>query len=154
MSGTLAVVQPSLVWESGPLKRRDLTIPKGAKTNPTGSMLFTKGAMKHIDQRHYFRDNVFNALNWHYDTANSKKHMERAEAQFRLIIRDVDYGVFTLRLSHNTRTDAKAFKQNNSMTQLHWGQVRSLVAHMDLLDRTIYLYRYETKQNLFALEID
>lgn len=144
----------SLVWESRPLTRRYLTIPTGANTNPTGSMLFTKGAMDDIDQRHYFRDEVFNGLDWHHDTAPGKEHMERAEAQFRLIIRDVDYRVFTLRLSHNTRTDTAAYEQSNSMTQLHWGEARPLVASEDLLDRTMYLYRDETDLDLFVLEID
>jgi hypothetical protein len=146
--------QLSLVWESRPLTRRYLTIPTGANTNPTGSMLFTKGAMDDIDQRHYFRDEVFNGLDWHHDTVPGKEHMERAEAQFRLIIRDVDYGVFTLRLSHNTRTDTAAYEQSNSMTQLHWGEARPLVAREDLLDRTMYLYRDETDPDLFVLEID
>jgi len=146
--------QLSLVWESKALTRRYLTIPTGENTNPTGSMLFTKGAMEDIDQRHYFRDEVFNGLSWHYDTAHGKEHMERAEGLFRLIIRDVDYGVFTLRLSHNTRTDTAAYEQKNSMTQLHWGEVRSLVAREDLLDRTMYLYRDETDPDLFVLEID
>jgi len=146
--------QLSLVWESRPLTRRYLTIPTGANTNPTGSMLFTKGAMDDIDQRHYFRDDVFAGLNWHHDTAPSKEHMERAEAQFRLIIRDVDYGVFALRLSHNSRTDTAAYEQNNSMTQLHWGEARPLVAREDLLDRIMYLYRDEAAPNLFVLEID
>lgn len=154
VSGTSAGDQLSLVWKSSPLTRRYLTIPKGANTNPTGSMLFTKGAMENIDQRHYFRDHVFNDLDWQHDKADSRKHLERAEAQFRLIIRNVDYGVFTLRLSHNTRTDTKAYEQNNSMTQLHWGQVRSLVAREDLLNRTMYLYRHETEKKLFVLEID
>lgn len=146
--------QLALVWESRPLTRRYLTIPTGANTNPTGSMLFTKGAMDDIDQRHYFRDEVFSGLGWHHDIAPGKEHMERAEAQFRLVIRDVDYGVFTLRLSHNTRTDTAAYEQSNSMTQLHWGQARPLVAREDLLDRTMYLYRDETAPDLFVLEID
>lgn len=143
-----------LVWESRPLTRRYLTIPRGANTNPTGSMLFTKGAMDDIDQRHYFRDEVFSGLGWHHDTAPGKEHMERAEAQFRLVIRDVDYGVFKLRLSHNTRTDTAAYEQSNSMTQLHWGEAQRLIAREDLLDRTMYLYRDETDPDLFVLEID
>lgn len=146
--------QLSLVWESRPLTRRYLTIPTGATTNPTGSMLFTKGVMDGIDQRHYFRDEVFKGLNWHLDTVPGKEHMERAEARFGLIIRDVDYGVFTLRLSHNTRTGTAAYKQSNSMTQLHWGEARPLVAREDLLDRTMFLYRDETDPDLFVLEID
>jgi hypothetical protein len=146
--------QLTLVWESKPLTRRYLTIPTGANTNPTGSMLFTKGAMEDIDQRHYFRDDVFAGLAWHHDTAPGKEHMERAEGQFRLIIRDVDYGVFALRLSHNTRTDTAAYEQSNSMTQLHWGEARPLVAREDLLDRVMYLYRDDADPDLFVLEID
>ena len=37
-------------------------------------MLFTKGVMDDIDQRHYFRDEVFNGLDWHHDTAPGKEH--------------------------------------------------------------------------------
>jgi len=51
-----------LIWESGKLTERDLNIPKGSNTNPTGSMLFKKGKTEDIDQRHYFRDTVFSAL--------------------------------------------------------------------------------------------
>ena len=80
--------------------------------------------------------------------------MERAEARFQLVIRDVDYGVFTLRLSHNSRTDTRAYEQRNSMTQLHWGEARPLVAREDLLGRTMYLYRDEVDDGLFILEID
>ena len=146
--------QLSLVWESNPLTRRYLTIPTGVNTNPTGSMLFTKGVMEDIDQRHYFRDEVFSGLDWHFDNASGKSHMERATGQFRLIIRDVDYGVFPLRLSHNSLTDTAAYEQRNSMTQLHWGQARPLIAREDLLDRAIYLYRDESNPSAFVLEID
>lgn len=146
--------QQLLVWESRPLTRRYLTIPTGVNTNPTGSMLFTKGVMDNIDQRHYFRDEVFKGLNWRHDTSPHKAHIERAEGRFRLIIRAVDYGVFTLLLSHNTLTNTASYEQNNSMTQLHWGEVRPLVAREDLLDRTIYLYRDGNDPDLFTLEID
>lgn len=143
-----------LVWESKPLTRRYLTIPAAEDTNPTGSMLFTKGAVDDIDQRHYFRDVVFAGLPWHADTIPGKEHFDRTEAKFRLIIRDVDYGVFTLRLSHNTRTDTPAYAQRNSMTQLHWGEARPLIAREDLLERILYLYRDESAPDLFVLEID
>lgn len=144
----------TLAWRSKPLSRRHLTIPTGANTNPTGSMLFGKGGLDNIDQRHYFRDEVFADLNWQFDTATRTKHMERTEAQFQLVIRDVNYGVFTLRLSHNSRTDTKSYEQRNSMTQLHWGEAQRIVAREDLLDRIMYLYRDRADQGLFVLEID
>lgn len=138
-----------LVWQSNPLTRRDLNIPTGLVTNPTGSMLFSKGAMEGIDQRHYFRDDVFSDLPWRIDP--QLRHYERVKERFRIIIRNVDHGVFNLQLSHNTRVDTKAYNQGNSMTQLHWGEVRWLIAKDDLLGRTMYLY-HETDQ--FTLEID
>lgn len=143
-----------LLWESNPLTRRYLDIPTGSNTHATGSMLFTKGAMDDIDQRHYFRDEVFGNLNWQNDTSPQKAHMERAEAQFQIVIRGVDYSIHTLRLSHNSRTDTKSYQQNNSMTQLHWGEARSLIAREDLLDRTMLLYRNNSQPNLYILEID
>ena len=144
----------TLVWQSKPLKRRHLTIPTGATTNPTGSMLLGKGEMDGIDQRHYFRDEVFAQLNWQFDKAAKTKHMERAEAKFQLVIRDVSYGMFDLRLSHNSRTDTKAYEQRNSMTQLHWGEARQIIAREDLLSRTASLYRDSIDEGSFVLEID
>ena len=144
----------TLVWESNPLTRRHLTIPTGTRTNPTGSMLFGKGTLDDIDQRHYFREDIFANLNWQFDTEERTRHHERAEARFQLVIRDVNYGVFTLRLSHNTRTDTKAYEQSNSMTQLHWGEARPIIARADLLGRTMNLYRDDADDGLFVLEID
>ena len=144
----------TLMWRSKPLLRRHLSIPTGANTNPTGSMLFGKGDMDQIDHRHYFRDKVFDGLAWQFDVAAGKSHLERAEARFKLVIRDVNYGVFTLRLTHNSRTNTAAYRQRNSMTQVHWGEARRVIAHDDLLGRTMYLYRDAADPELFVLEID
>ena len=144
----------TLVWQSNPLTRRHLNIPTGANTNSTGSMLFGKGALSGIDQRHYFRNEVFANLDWRFDTTPGREHMERAEARFQFVIRDVNYGVFTLRISHNSRTDTAAYQQRNSMTQLHWEDARTLVAREDLISRTMYLYRNEVDTGLFVMEID
>jgi HKD family nuclease len=146
--------QLDLVWESNSLTRRPLNIPTADGTNPTGSMFFTKGQMTDIDQRHYFREDVFGALGWKHDDAVGKEHLERAKAKFRIIIKDVNYGVFEMSLTHDSRTDSPAYKQNNSLTQLHWGDVKPLVALEDLLDRTMFLYRDDEQAGLFVLEID
>lgn len=142
------------VWESNGLTRRHLNIPTGENTNPTGSMLMGVGAWEGIDQRHYFRDEVFQALDWNLDTEPRTSHIERAEAQMRLIVKDVDYGVRTLHLSHNTLTNTRAYEQRNSMTSLHWGDARPLVAHEDLLGRVLRLYRETEDPTRFTLEID
>ena len=142
------------VWESKGLTRRHLNIPTGVNTNPTGSMLLGVGAWENIDQRHYFRDNVFAALNWARDASPRTAHIERAEARMRLIVKGVDYGVHRLHLSHNTRTNAKAYKQRNSMTGLHWGEAKSIVAKEDLLDRVLKLFRETDDPTRFTVEID
>ena len=82
----------TLLWESGPLTERDLNIPKGSNTNPTGSMLFKKGKMENIDQRHYFRDEVFASINWVFDTRVGSTHLEKAAALFRIVVLGKDYG--------------------------------------------------------------
>lgn len=115
-------------------------------------MLMKKGAFDNIDQRHYFRDDVFPNLNWQVDP--SKPHLERAIAQFRVVIKDVDYGTFALRLSHNTDTNSASYKQKNSMTSLHWGEARELIAKEDLLDRILSIYADTKTADQFTLEID
>jgi HKD family nuclease len=142
------------VWESNGLARRHLNIPTAENTNPTGSMLLGVGAWTGIDQRHYFRDDAFAALVWTPDADPHTAHIERAEAQIRLIIKDVDYGNHTLRLSHNTRMDTAAYEQHNSMTSLHWGEARPLVAHEDLLGRTMRIWRSTLDPTKFQIEID
>lgn len=143
-----------LVWTSNPLTRRPLNIPTAANTNPTGSMYFTKGQNAGIDQRHYFREEVFKGLAWANDEAAGKEHLERAVAKFRIVIKDVNYGVFDLNLTHDSRTDSPTYEQNNSVTQLHWGKVKPMVARDDLLGRTMLLYRDTSQPDQFVLEIN
>ena len=141
-----------LVWTSKPLTERSLSIPINQNTNATGSMLFAKGTALGIDQRHYFRDAVFSNVQWGMDA--QKAHIERTVVAFQLVIRGVDYGVFNLQVSHNILTTTRAYQQRNSMTQLHWGTARSLVARQDLLGSTLYLYRERIHGRRFIIEID
>ena len=145
-----------LVWLSGPLTRRDLNIPTGSTTHATGTMLFKKGAWRDIDQRHYFRQEVFNHLDWKFDDKSGREHLERAEAWFQIVVSGVNRGLHRLEVSHNTRTDTPTYRQGNSMTALHWGTARPLVAQESLLDRTIQLYKDsdDPEGNSFILEID
>lgn len=144
--------QQNLMWESGPLKERDLNIPKGSNTNPTGSMLFKKGLTEGIDQRHYFRDIVFASLNWVFDTRKGSTHLEKAAALFRIIIFGKDYGTFALTITHNPRTDTRSYEQNNGMTSLSWGDAKSLIANDKLIGKNAKLYGNNT--NEFSLIIE
>jgi hypothetical protein len=140
-----------LLWTSNILTERDLCIPTGNNTNPTGSMLFKKGAATGIDQRTHFRDNIFQNLAWAVDTKKPK--WERATARFFLVINGVHHGIFELMLSHNTDKDSKTYAQKNSMTQLHWGKAASLVKQPVLLGRTLKLYYSNLPTGEFIVEI-
>lgn len=146
------VIGYNLVWESKKLKERDLNVPTGKNTNPTGSMLLKKGAIDNIDQRHFFRDEVFNTLTWISDS--STPHLERSEASFELIIKNLNYGKYKLKLTHNTNKESKSYQQNNAMTSLHWEQVKEFIAKRDLLGRILYLYRKDTDPPEYMIEID
>jgi hypothetical protein len=143
---------PRLVWQSKELKERDLNIPRSGRTNPTGSMGWKKGALDNIDQRHYFREEVFDGLKWTADAPPSKH--ERAWAKFELIVKNLNYGVFELKLSHSTNRKSRSYLQNNFMTQLHWGDAKKHIARRDLLGRILYLYRKDTNPPEFVIEID
>jgi hypothetical protein len=82
----------NVLWRSGALSERDLNIPTGSNTAVTGSMLFKQGRWPHIDQRHYFRDEVFGDLDWTPDSRPSRAHLERARAEFNIIVNGVDRG--------------------------------------------------------------
>ena len=148
--------RPDLVWASKPLTRRDLDIPVGPNTHRTGQMLFKKGALEDIDQHHYFRQEVFAQLDWTHDDTSGREHLERAEASFQIVVGGVNQGSHRLKITHNPRTDTKTYKQGNSMTALHWGKARPLIAQEGLLGRTIQLYRddEDPKGNSFVLEVD
>ena len=155
-TGIVAVRNDRLLWKSRGLTRRDLNIPTAAGTNPTGSMLFKKGdETQDIDPRSYFREIVFANENWTHDTALATAHMERCFCRFNIIIKGVDYGVHELRLSHNSRTDTRAYEQHNSMTQIHWGAtVKPLIAQEDLLGCILTLYAPEEGNNIYTLIFD
>jgi len=143
-----------LLWESGPLTERDLNIPKGSNTNLTGSMLFKKGETQNIDQRHYFRDVVFSSLNWNRDINPRTAHLERATALFKIIIDGNERGDYKLKITHNTETDTRTYKQNNAMTSVSWGEAKKEIAQESLLGKSAYLYKNKGKKDEFTLKIE
>ncbi len=143
-----------LLWISKGLTERDLNIPTERNTNATGSMLFKKGQYDEIDQRSYFREIVFSTLDWNNDTRIRYSHLERAEAKFEFMVKGINYGIHSLKLTHNSRTDTESYRQLNAMTQIHWGEVKTFIAQRDLLGRVLRLYRRLDDSQSFAIEID
>jgi len=144
----------TLVWVSKGLTERDLNIPTGVTTNPTGSMLLKKGKLEGIDQRSYFRRTIFSSLDWRRDADRSLRHLERAEAEFEIVVKGVTFGKYTMKLTHNSRTDTRAYEQLNAMTQIHWGVAKGFIAHRDLLGRELRLYQKINNPRKFLIEID
>lgn len=141
------------VWKSKELKQRDLNIPDAAtNTNVTGSMLLKKGQYD-VDQQVYFRNTVFNKLKW-MPKRNKPDYFNYAEAQFYFLIEGVDFGVHSLEIKHDTRTNTRTYEQRQPMTHLLWGDARSLVANSNLLDKQLTLYKVSDSKDKFVIEID
>ncbi len=130
-----------LVWESKPLTERSLNIPQGTNTNITGDVNLGQGLMEEIDFQHYFRDVVFSELAWDTDPNSGYPHLERADINAELIIKNISYGRYDLEVTHDPRTDTTSYEQRNVMTRIKWGDVRTLIAKRDLLERTLSLYK-------------
>ncbi|MBN8682266.1 MAG: phospholipase D family protein [Chitinophagales bacterium] len=143
----------ALVWESKNLTERDLNIPSASNTNPTGSMLFKKGQMQGIDQRHHFREVVFSKLKWEKDATSKHPHLERAVATFYITIDGKSKGTFDLVLTHNSDTGSRSYQQKNSMTQVSWGFAKEHIAKPELIGKQARLYKTR-KNNVFVLEIN
>ncbi len=140
-----------LAWESSPLTRRDLGIPIKEGTHATGSMLWKKGSNE-INQRTYFRSEVFDKLNWRPDL--NTKGKELAEGMFQIVIRGIDYGLHKLIVTNDNRTHTVSYKQRQPMSAVRWGEARSLIARDDLLERTMRLYRDPDDEGVFVIDID
>lgn len=143
-----------LVWESKELTRRDLSIPDDEKkTHKTGSINLDKGRLSpEIDHRHYFRDEVFNHLEW-TQSARTDTVVD-ATARFELVLKGVSVGEYSLEIHHTTSTDTRMYEQRNAMTRLSWGFMHAKVGRPDLIDRTLKLYRNRTDATKFLIEID
>lgn len=138
------------VWKSKPLTERDLGVPSGPGTHPTGSINLDKGQLPDdVDHRHYFRSEVFDGLEW----MPRSRTVEEASASFRLVVRGVDHGVFELSIRHTTSTDSPSYLQRNAMTRLSWGDTREFVAKRSLIDATMELHRHTNDPSAFVIVI-
>lgn len=139
-----------LVWQSKELTRRTLNIPNTENTNVTGDMNLGMGLMDKIDFRSYFREEVFNQLEW--QNKQKSPHLERAVGKFEIIIKGSNYGEFLLEVTHDPRTDTPSYRQNNVMTKIKWGESKKLIAKEDLLKRFMKIYK--KSNNSFLIVID
>jgi hypothetical protein len=101
-----------------------------------------------IDQKTYFRNQVFSQQNWTYDSAKQK---DVADVSISLIIAGVYVGDFDLSLSHKP---AWAAGQGNYTTGLHWAGATSHIKQQGLVGRSLKLYEPANPQSRFVIEIN
>uniref|UniRef100_UPI00404AE95E phospholipase D-like domain-containing protein n=1 Tax=Flavobacterium sp. TaxID=239 RepID=UPI00404AE95E len=111
----------NLIWQKIELSNSDAqVVPNG--TAPTGNVKLTQAKFKInnaiIDQKTYFRNSVFQSLNW-TKTKLGNNTYEESNADFKIFISGVYIGTFNLKLSHDSQ---RISGQGNVPSWLHWGR--------------------------------
>lgn len=139
-----------LVWVKPSLPSSDLQLNQGS--NVPGVLRLTQAGYQvngqTIDQKTYFRNQVFSTLQWTYDAAKQK---DVADVPISLIIAGVYVGDFDLSLSHKP---AWAAGQGNYTTGLHWGGATSHIKQHGLVGRSLKLYEPANAQARYVIEIN
>ena len=138
-----------LVWSKPNLPASDLQLNAG---HAPGVLRLTQARYKVsgnvIDQKSYFRNQVFSALKWTYNAAAKK---DEAIASTSLVIAGVHVGNFDMPLSHKSAWEAG---QGNYTTGLHWGNATNHIKHSGLVGRTLKLYQPSSATGRYVIEID
>jgi HKD family nuclease len=140
----------TLVWRKESLSNSDAQqVPAGS--SPTANLKLSQARFRLndslIDQKVYFRNSVFNELEWVKTKPNSTTY-EEAFCQFRIVILGSDRGLNTIKLSHDS---IRVAGQGNTPTWFHWGQLTSILQETNITGRSLNLYRLE--DGLFEIEI-
>ena len=139
-----------LVWVKPSLPPSDLQLNQSS--NVPGVLRLTQAGYQvngqTIDQKTYFRSQVFSQLNWTYNTAKQK---DVADVPISLVVAGVYVGDFDLSLSHKP---AWAAGQGNYTTGLHWAGATSHIKHPGLVGRSLKLYEPANVHARFVIEIN
>lgn len=157
-AGIGSVIKPSKsgirhyvpVWNSRPLLRSNInltTSKTAAKKNVLS--LGQGGWAKTIDFQHYFRDEVFAALDW---APSETAGTDEASGDFEVVLVGVPLGVFPLRVRFSQ--SSATVKQKNVTTRLVWGKLLELISIPENLNRVVYLSRDVDDPKRFLMEID
>jgi len=147
---TTAITSKNLVWKKLKLSNSDAQdVPAG--TAITGNLKLAQARFKLgttvIDQKTYFRNQVFNKLNWVKTKPHSATY-EETFGVFDILISGKPIGKFTLKLSHDS---SRVAGQGNTPTWLHWGRtVIPVLQKNSLSGKTLNLYEVN---NDFLIEI-
>lgn len=135
-----STISKNLVWMKLKLSNSDAQdVPAG--TAITGNLKLAQARFKLgttiIDQKTYFRNQVFNKLNWVKTKPHSSTY-EETFGVFDISISGKPIGKFTLKLSHDS---SRVAGQGNTPTWLHWGRtVIPVLQKNNLSGKTLNLY--------------
>ena len=147
---TTVTTSKNLVWKKLKLSNSDAQdVPAG--TAITGNLKLAQARFKLgttvIDQKTYFRNQVFNKLNWVKTKPHSATY-EETFGVFDISISGKPIGKFTLKLSHDS---SRVAGQGNTPTWLHWGRtVIPVLQKSSLSGKTLNLYEVN---NDFLIDI-
>jgi len=139
-----------LVWQKLSLSRSDAQfVPAG--TNGTGNLKLSQARFRLngllINHNTYFRNQVFQNLNWAKTKPTSTTY-EETICNFDITIMGTSYGIQPIKLSYDP---IRISNQANTPSWLHWGNtLMTLLQQTNVTGRTLNLY--QTGQG-FAIEI-
>jgi len=155
ISGDNKILPNNLIWRKMKLPQSDAQrVPFG--TAITATVALSQARFKvngvTIDQKTYFRNQVFNNLNWNKTKPKSNSY-EEVNCEFDVTILGKHLGVFNLKISHDP---VRIAGQGNTPTWLHWGDV--LVEYLrkktNVMGKTLNLYSPSADSKLFSIVIE
>lgn len=147
------IIESNLLWKKLSLSNSDAQhVPNG--TQPTHNLKLSQAKFKIddkiIDQKIYFKENVFKKLEWKKTKKDNLDYQE-TYCNFDIIVNNKYLGIQKLKLSHDSN---RISGQGNTPTWLHWNDI--LVAYFQsnvVYQKSLSLYSTD-EENKFQLVIE
>jgi len=144
----------TLVWRKK-LTRSDVS-DVGPNSHPKNQVVLSQADFENppghpIEQATYFR-NLFQDFDWEAETGRQRQaDQEHVFVLFRIFIREQDYGVRNLEISHKPSGEAD---QDNSPTVLRWGsEFIPTIRRLNLTGANLSLYEIDANDADFLINI-
>lgn len=129
---------PELRWWKRMTASDVLRKPEGS--HPRNYVVLTKKGHKHIDQKVWFRDELFASVGWEDQTMRTGRVKEVAEVPFEVHVDGEYLGEIALRIDH---AEGRIADQGNSPTYLNWSAMIDVIRENDFRDWWLELARLE-----------
>ncbi len=140
-----------LVWRKMNLPTSDAQQVKSG-TAYTGNIKLTQAKWKIndiiIDQTNYFRNTIFNHLQW--TEIKNNPYIELAKTKFRVLVKNTDLGIHELSIRHKPSGEAG---QANYTTYISWGTLQQTIMMKNITGMNLLLYKPKNSQDPFIINI-